>query len=414
MFLFLTRKLYLCNQLIMNRMRNSVSEKAPLVKVAVSLMAGMLFASYLVIPFTLFPLLVAVVLLAFCLRRYENLQSAVLCLCMVVLGALLMQRARQEPPSVSRLDRSKAYFLERRAKLLDRLSESGVDGSAYAVVAAMALGDKSQLTTELRDAYAISGASHILALSGLHLGIIYTLLSLLLSRRRWQMVSQIVIIVSIWLFVFLVGLSASVVRSAVMVSICALLSLGHRDKLSVNTLAFAAIVMLLFNPMALFDVGFQLSFMAVLTILLFYPLLESLWSQPFLLDHRLFRWLWTMLSVSCAAQIGVAPLIAYYFGRISCYFLLANLVVVPAAALILYLSLAVLLIPSLAYLLIYIVDTLNQLLVSIAALPGASIEGLHPTPLQVWMMYVIIFAVYLLLIRRTSPTRGWSASRRVW
>lgn len=414
MFLFLTRKLYLCNQLIMNRMRNSVSEKAPLVKVAVSLMAGMLFASYLVIPFTLFPLLVAVVLLAFCLRRYENLQSAVLCLCMVVLGALLMQRARQEPPSVSRLDRSKTYFLERRAKLLDRLSESGVDGSAYAVVAAMALGDKSQLTTELRDAYAISGASHILALSGLHLGIIYTLLSLLLSRRRWQMVSQIVIIVSIWLFVFLVGLSASVVRSAVMVSIYALLSLGHRDKLSVNTLAFAAIVMLLFKPMALFDVGFQLSFMAVLTILLFYPLLESLWSQPFLLDHRLFRWLWTMLSVSCAAQIGVAPLIAYYFGRISCYFLLANLVVVPAAALILYLSLAVLLIPSLAYLLIYIVDTLNQLLVSIAALPGASIEGLHPTPLQVWMMYVIIGAVYLLLIRRTSPTRGWSASRRVW
>lgn len=398
----------------MNRMRNSVSEKAPLVKVAVSLMAGMLFASYLVIPFTLFPLLVAVVLLAFCLRRYENLQSAVLCLCMVVLGALLMQRARQEPPSVSRLDRSKTYFLERRAKLLDRLSESGVDGSAYAVVAAMALGDKSQLTTELRDAYAISGASHILALSGLHLGIIYTLLSLLLSRRRWQMVSQIVIIVSIWLFVFLVGLSASVVRSAVMVSIYALLSLGHRDKLSVNTLAFAAIVMLLFNPMALFDVGFQLSFMAVLAILLFYPLLESLWSQPFLLDHRLFRWLWTMLSVSCAAQIGVAPLIAYYFGRFSCYFLLANLVVVPAAALILYLSLLVLLIPSLAYLLIYIVDTLNQLLVSIAALPGASIEGLHPTPLQVWMMYVIIGAVYLLLIRRTSPTRGWSASRRVW
>ena len=395
-------------------MRNKVSEKAPLVKVAVSLMAGMLFASYLVIPFTLFPLLVAVVLLAFCLRRYENLQSAVIGLCFVVLGALLMQRAQQESPQPSRLDRSKIYFLEQRSKLLDRLSESGVDGSAYAVVAAMALGDKSQLTTELRDAYAISGASHILALSGLHLGIIYTLLSLLLSRRRWQVLSQVVIIVCIWLFVFLVGLSASVVRSAVMVSIYALLSLGHRDKLSVNTLAFAAIVMLLLNPMSLFDVGFQLSFMAVLAILLFYPLFESVWSQPFLFDHRLFKWLWTMLAVSCAAQIGVAPLIAYYFGRFSCYFLLANLIVVPAATLILYLSLLVLLIPSLAYLLIYIVDALNQLLSWIAMLPGASIEGLHPTPLQVWMMYVIIGAVYLLLIRRTSPTRGWSASRRVW
>ena len=380
--------------------------------IAVSLMAGIVLAWYFVIPFALFPLLLVVVLLAFCLWRYEHLQSAVIGLCFVVLGALLMQRALQEPSSVSRLDRSKTYFLAQRAKLLDRLSESGVDGSVYAVVAAMTLGDKSQLTKELRDTYAVSGASHILALSGLHLGIIYTLLSLLLSRRRWQVISQVVIIVCIWLFVFLVGLSASVVRSAVMVTVYALLSLGHRDKLSVNTLAFAAIVMLLFNPLSLFDVGFQLSFMAVLAILLFYPLFENLWSQPFLLDHRVFRWLWTMLAVSCAAQIGVAPLIAYYFGRFSCYFLLANLVVVPAAALILYLSLSVLLIPSLAYLLIYIVDTLNQLLVSIAALPGASIEGLHPTPLQVWMVYVIIGAVYLLLIRRTSPTRGWSPSNK--
>ena len=395
-------------------MRNRVSEKAPLVKIAVSLMAGIVLAWYFVIPFALFPLLLVVVLLAFCLWRYEHLQSAVIGLCFVVLGALLMQRALQEPSSVSRLDRSKTYFLAQRAKLLDRLSESGVDGSVYAVVAAMTLGDKSQLTKELRDTYAVSGASHILALSGLHLGIIYTLLSLLLSRRRWQVISQVVIIVCIWLFVFLVGMSASVVRSAVMITVYALLSLGHRDKMSVNTLAFAAIVMLLFNPKSLFDVGFQLSFMAVLAILLFYPLFESVWSQQFLFGHRLFRWLWTTLAVSCAAQIGVAPLIAYYFGRISCYFLLTNLVVVPAATLILYLSLLVLLIPSLAYLLIYIVDALNQLLLWITMLPGASIEGLHPTLLQVWMTYVIIGAVYGLLIRRTSPTRGWSASRKAW
>ena len=398
----------------MNRMRSNVSEKAPLVKIAVSLMAGIVLAKYLVVAFALFPLLVVVVLSAFCLWRYEHLQSAAIVLCFVVLGVLLMQRSQQESPQPSRLDRSKTYFLEQRAKLLDRLSESGVDGSVYAVVAAMALGDKSQLTRELKDTYAVSGASHILALSGLHLGILYTLLSLLLSRRRWQVLSQVVIIVCIWLFVFLVGMSASVVRSAVMFTVYALLSLGHRDKMSVNTLAFAAIVMLLLNPKSLFDAGFQMSFMAVLAILLFYPLFESVWSQPFLFDHRIFKWLWTMLAVSCAAQIGVAPLIAYYFGRFSNYFLLTNLVVVPAATLILYLSLLVLLIPSLAYLLIYIVEALNHLLSWIATLPGASIEGLHPTLLQVWMTYVIIGAVYLLLIRRTSPTRGWSASRRAW
>jgi competence protein ComEC len=412
MFRFLDRKLYLCNQLIKNRMRNSLSETAPLVKIAVGLMAGIVMEKFMMLSFTIFPLLVGVVLLAGCLWRYERLQSAVLVLSFVVLGAVLMQRAQQETPHVSRLDRSKTYFLEQRARLLDRLSDHGVDGSVYAVVAAMALGDKSQLTKDLKDTYAVTGASHILALSGLHLGIIYTLLSLLLSHRRWQVVSQVVIIVCIWLYVFLVGMSASVVRSAVMVTVYALLSLGHRDKLSVNTLAFAAIVMLLFNPLSLFDVGFQLSFMAVLAILLFYPLFENLWSQPFLLDHRVFRWLWTMLAVSCAAQIGVAPLIAYYFGRFSCYFLLANLVVVPAAALILYLSLSVLLIPSLAYLLIYIVDTLNQLLVSIAALPGASIEGLHPTLLQVSMVYVVIAAVYLLVDR--LRLRGTIKSGRGW
>jgi len=414
MFCFYDRKLYLCNQLIKNRMRNSVSEKAPLVKIAVSLMAGIVLARYLVIPFVLFPLFVFVVLSAFCLWRYEHLQSAVISLCFVVLGALLMQRAQQESPHPSRLDRSKTYFLAQRTKLLDRLSESGVDGSVYAVVAAMALGDKSQLTKELKDTYAVSGASHILALSGLHLGIIYTLLSLLLSRRRWQVVSQVVIIICIWLFVLLVGMSASVVRSAVMFTVYALLSLGHRNQMSVNTLAFAAILMLLLNPMSLFDVGFQMSFMAVLAILLFYPFFESVWSQPFLFNHRIFKWLWTMMAVSCAAQIGVAPLIAYYFGRFSNYFLLTNLLVVPAATLILYLSLLVLLIPSLAYLLIYIVDALNCLLTGIATLPGASIEGLHPTLLQVLMTYVIIGAVYLLLIRRTSPARGWSASRRAW
>ena len=395
-------------------MRNSLSEKAPLVKIAVSLMAGIVIAKYMVVPFSLYPLLVVLVLIAFCLRQFAQLQSAVIILCFVALGAMLMQRAQQESPEVPRIDGSRTYFLAQRTKLLDRLSENGVDGSVYTVVAAMALGDKSQLTQDLRETYAVTGASHVLALSGLHLGIIYTLLSLLLNRRRWQVVSQVVIIVCIWLFVFLVGMSASVVRSAVMLTVYALLSLGHRDKMSVNTLAFAAIVMLLFNPRSLFDIGFQLSFMAVLAILLFYPLFNGVWSQAFLLDHRVFRWGWTMVAVSCAAQIGVAPLIAYYFGRFSNYFLLTNFIVVPAATLILYFSLIVLLIPAFAYLLIYIVDTLNLLLLWMAALPGASIEGLHPTLLQMLMIYVIIGAVYLLLTRKTSPTAGWSTSNKGW
>lgn len=384
-------------------MRNSVSEKAPLVKIAIGLMAGMVAAKYVVsLPF--FPLLVGLIIIAFFLWRYVYLQSAVIILCFVVLGALLMQRAQQESPQVSRLERSKNYFLSQRARLLDRLSENGVDGNVYAVVAAMALGDKSQLTKELKETYAVTGAAHVLALSGLHLSIIYTLLSLLLCRRRWQVVSQVLIIICIWSFVFLVGMSASVVRSAVMLTAYALLSLGNRNRMSVNTLAFTAIVMLIVHPLSLFDIGFQLSFLAVLSILIWYPVFEALIPQSFLMSHRLVRWLWSLLGVSCAAQLGTAPLIAYYFGRFSSLFLITNFVVIPFAPLILYLTLAVLFVPSIAYLLIYIVNALNGILAFVASTPWVSIT-LHPSILQIIMVYVIIAATYL-LIDRLSGTFG--------
>lgn len=311
------------------------------------------------------------------------------------------QKTRLSLAHLSRLERMRLTFLKYRSRLLERISAKGTDADAYAVVAAMALGDKSALTQELKDVYSVTGASHVLALSGLHLGIIYTLLSLFVFRRRWQVLSQLVIILSVWAFVFLVGMSTSVVRSAVMLSVYALLSLGHRDRMSVNTLAFTAIVMLVVSPMSLFDVGFQMSYMAVLSILLFVPLLERVFTAEYLMSHRVVRWLWGMVAVSLSAQIGTAPLIAYYFGRFSCYFLLTNFIVIPAAMLILYLSLVVLLVPLLANLLYTIVAVLNSLLAQIAAIPGASIENLNPTKIQTTMIYLIIVAVYLLAVKLT-------------
>ena len=315
------------------------------------------------------------------------------------------QKAQVSLSGISRLERSKLFFLKLRSSILDRI-RNYQSADAYAVVAAMALGDKSALTKELKDVYSITGASHVLALSGLHLGIIYTLLSLLVRGRRWQMASQLLIILSIWAFVFLVGLSTSVVRSAMMLSIYALMSLGHRDKMSVNTLAFSAIVLLIVNPLSLFDVGFQMSFMAVFAILILYPLFEGVFSQEFLMSHRIVRWVWAMVTVSCAAQIGVAPLIAYYFGRFSTYFLLTNFVVIPATTLILYLSLLVFIVPSLAYLLLYVVGLLNSVLTKMAALPGASIDGLTPTVLQVVMVYVIIASCYFLVLFLRKNSKG--------
>ena len=321
------------------------------------------------------------------------------------------QKVQISLSGLSRLERTKLYFLQLRSRLLKRISGTAAANyslftlhsslhDASSVVAAMTLGDKSALTNDLKETYAITGASHILALSGLHLGIIYSLLMLLFGGSKFfTLHSSLFTLLGVWAFVFLVGMPVSVVRAAVTLTVYALLSLGHREKMSVNTLAFTALVLLMLHPLSLFDVGFQMSFMAVFSILVWVPLLMSVFPPAYLQTHRVVRWLWSMVAVSVAAQIGVAPLIAYYFGRFFTFFLLTNFIVVPAATLILWLSFVVLVFPSLAYLLLYIVGLLNTVLSKMTHLPCASIDGLHPSMLQVSMIYVILAAVYLLILR---------------
>lgn len=394
-------------------MRNRLFDDAPLLRLAVCMIIGIIIAHYVALPIPMLPILIGMVAIALLLWRYKMMQSLAILLCFLFLGMFLMQRQQtvtDNLQTISRIDRSKAYFMHQREKLLARFSNNGIDGDAYAVVAAMSLGDKSALTRDLKDTYSVSGASHVLALSGLHLGIIYILFSLFLPRRRWPALSQLVIILFIWAFVFLVGMSVSVVRSAVMLTVYGLLSIGNRDKMSINALAFTAIVMLIWNPSWLFDVGFQMSFMAVLAILLFVPLFEDVFSAEYLMEHRWIKRIWGLVTVSCSAQLGVAPLIAFYFGRFSTYFLLTNFIVIPAAMVILWLSIVVLVFPSLAYILLYIVELLNIALSRISAIPGASIDGLHPSVIQVVLVYILIFCSYL-LIGRIKPIVGWRASR---
>ena len=306
---------------------------------------------------------------------------------------------------LSVVQRSRLWFLRQRHHLLQNYRKWFADESNYAVLAAMTLGDKSALSKELRDVYSVTGAAHVLALSGLHMGIIYMLLSLVTVGRRFRIVSQTLIVLSLWAFAFLVGLPASVVRSATMISVYALLSLSNRQTMSIGALSFAALLMLIVNPMSLFDVGFQMSCMAVFSIVLWVPLLNSLFPASFMQRHRVLYWVWGIAAVALAAQLGTAPLVAYYFGRFSTYFLLSNFVVVPAATCILYGILVVLLIPSTAPALAWLVGQLNGVLTKMAALPGAAIEGLHPSVLQVTMCYVIILATYLLLTYSPANAR---------
>lgn len=389
---------------------SSILHTAPLLIPAVCMMAGIVLGSRMLlsIPFCLL-LLSAMVIATALLGRWGKVQTAGIALCAMMLGVLVIEMNMQKAGEgeASRIERTQQYFLHQRSLLLERLETAGLSDDRYAVVAAMALGDRSALTKELKETYSKTGASHVLALSGLHLGIIYALLSMLVVGRRWQMITQVATVLSIWAFVFLTGMSASVVRSAIMLTVYALLALGHRQKMSVNTLAFTAIVMLLVTPKALFDVGFQMSFMAVFSILLFVPLFYRPFSAEYLMTHRAVSWLWGIVAVSVAAQIGVAPLIAYYFGRFSCYFLLTNFIVIPAATLILYLALGTLLIPSLGVVLASMVGLLNTTLLYIATIPGATIEGLHPSVGLTVAIYGVLLAAYYLWWLTVSNFRGY-------
>lgn len=317
---------------------------------------------------------------------------------------------------LSRLERSKLYFLRLRASLLERSEALLKTSEQMAVVSAMVLGDKTRLDAQTKEIYAKTGASHVLALSGLHLSILCALFFIFSSgRRRFSFFKVIVLVSTVWAFVLLVGMPVSVVRAAVMLSVCCLVGLLRRKSFSMNVLAFTAFCLLLFNPMSLFDVGFQMSFLSVAAILMFYRPLYSLLSiLPFYKrwksTKRWFRFtvdkIWQLMCVSLSAQVGVMPIVAYYFHQLPKYFLLSNLIVVPLAMLILYLALLLFITlwtPPIStwigQVLSSSVQMLNDSLSFVSSLPSSQVEHIDITPVHVFLFYLIIFAVYALIRR---------------
>lgn len=371
---------------------------APLLPVAIAFILGIIVGRYTDYgAVTTLAILAGLIGIALCLFRFPKVQSLFILLITMVMGCHLIQHPLPDIPVVKRAgDR----MLEYREQLLQQYRAT-MNPATYEVVAAMTLGDKTALTKETREKFNMTGASHILAISGLHLGIIYMMVSLLAWGRRWRIVAQVLTLVLLWGFAFLVGLPASVVRATTMLTIYGLLSLGYRQNSSLNVLAFTAIVILACHPEALFEVGFQMSYLAVFAILLFYPTLYGMISEKWLMEHRVVRWIWGMTTVSLCAQLGVGPLIAFYFHRFSTYFLLTNFIVIPCAYLILVGGFLLLLTSwtMIASALATVVTIMTQSLTAIAALPIASIGNLYPSLLQTVLVYVLIGCLSIIFLK---------------
>ena len=318
------------------------------------------------------------------------------------------ERVSLRPLSV--VQRLRLRLLACRQWLVGRMRAAGLTGDEGAVAIAMTLGDKTRLGRDVRQLYSQAGVSHVLALSGLHLSIFVMVFSLLLWHRH-SLLTQLPLVAAVWLYVMLVGLPLSLVRSALMLTVCALFSVVGRDRQSLNVLAFVGVVMLLVSPSCLFDIGFQLSFASVASILLFCPLIEQVVDAEWQQSHPVLRWLWRAVCVTVAAQPFTVPLTLYHFGQLSLCFVPTNLLVVFFVPVILgSVCLLALLAPlpwlshAVGGLTVFAVWGFHQGIAFFASLPYSSFTGLHVSAVQVLLLYVVALSL-LALCRRLSARR---------
>ncbi len=293
-----------------------------------------------------------------------------------------------------------------RAWLLHLLAAEEIGAETLSLVAAMAFGERSTLSTETWDMFARTGVSHLLALSGLHLSILYTLLAFILYRVVGRTASSSLLLLSIWLYVVLVGMPVSALRAATMLSFFTLFALAYREGAAVNTILCTVVAMLLVRPLMLWDMGFQLSVASVLSIAIFYRPLYALVDAHFLFRHIGVRWFWGLIVVSLSANIGAAPLAVYYFGRFTPYFFMSNIVAVPLVTLLLYcvvLTLVLWPLPLLrhavAALLRGLTTALQSYLHAVDRLPYMNIDGIHISAVQLLLLYLMAAAVAVVLYR---------------
>lgn len=365
----------------------------PMLWCAVALMAGI--AVGLNFPSTLcLPLLVAVFVACYLTRKTRHLHDV---LALLVWGLLGCSRA-----SIGEgrwiIGDGKVKIENRVASvqsaLTARLEKSGVSPRTLALCSALVVGRKDGLKRETRQAYNRAGAGHLLALSGMHLGIIYGLMYLVFIRlvrfSKWRWHALPLVLLALWGYTLVAGMPVSLVRAALMLSLMTAFSLMEYDTDPLHPLALAAIIVLLISPRALLSVSFQLSFTAVFFIL-------ALW-RPLSDKFRGANWAVRLLMVSCIASFGTMPLVAYYFHQVSLVGPLFSLILIPLTTVIIYLTIAAMVLPvaPLGALLNHAEAIQNKVVGLAGSIPGGVLTDVYPSKLSL----VLVYGVMLVAIVR--------------
>jgi competence protein ComEC len=310
------------------------------------------------------------------------------------------------------LSHTKSTFYQRllfptQQKILSLIRKYIPGNKETGLAEALLIGYKNDLDKTLVQSYSNTGVVHIIAISGMHIGLIYWLLMLLLKPLqriklgRW--LQPILVIAGLWAFSLLAGGQASVLRSAVMFT-CIVLGQAFLRKSSVyNTLAFSAFILLCYNPYWLWDAGFQLSYAAVLSIMIFMKPIYN-W---FYIKNKILDFIWQLNAVTLAAQILTLPFTLYHFHQFPVYFLLTNFVAVPLSSIIVLgeiLLCVVSVIPSAALLvgkiLSWLISLMNSYIQIVEDLPGSLVDGLQINIVQAIAITIFITGIGFWLIER--------------
>jgi competence protein ComEC len=302
-----------------------------------------------------------------------------------------------------------------KSKLLKSYVLQNFQIDNYNLLMALLFGEKTELSKEINSNYKQAGIMHILAISGLHIALIYGIIlrltKPLLRLKKGKLYIFFISLSVLWFYAILAGFSASIVRAAVMFSVVALAKIVNRQSNIYNSLAVSALLLLVYNPNYLFDVGFQLSFAAVFSIVIFQPFVRK-YSYD---KNKIILKTKELLLISLVAQMGVLPLILYYFGQFPLLFLLANLIAIPLSSLILILGLALIpfnfLLPKLAiYLSIlvnFLIEIMNNFTAWIVKFDAFIIRNIAFHEVLVLLLYLIIgtilYFIYYSKIKNLKP-----------
>lgn len=318
------------------------------------------------------------------------------------------------------------------AKLRQVLSEHWQGESReLSLLKAVCLGDRSSLSDDLRQAYTAAGGMHLLAVSGLHVGLIWWVLQYITGWMslvfRKEIHRTILVLVLLWFYAFITGFSSSVCRSVTMFSFFSVGRLMGKRVQTLNVILASAFLLVLINPLRLKDVGFQLSYAAITGIIALHPLAL----RKLRVKNRVLKWLWEASSVSFAAQLSTAPIVIFYFHQLPLYSLVTSLAAVPMLSFLIAVFVcsvpfvsAGFLVNFFSFLLVWPARLMNRSVEYLGALPGAVLEDLQleRVGLLVWILVLLLLMIALhgrrrlpcyLIIVFISFSLIWSSFSRI-